>query len=620
MSDLSELNTLTSPLPEIEKPIDKENSPPIAETVTEVSPAASLLPVEGDGTHSEHTVIEVNPVIKSEPIDTKDEEKSSAVTEVVPTNNTNQMVVKSEREGNCYCGKERNLNIIELLCASCNRWFHESCIGYQLGKLVPFMMNYVFMCKNCSPTGLESFKKNQAIFPQMCVTALGNLMQQSIKEGTPQTCFSKDKHIIPFIESHWEGMTTIPRRVTQSWHATVLRTLIKETNVLFTCDDSGPEGPMYSLTAPDLTQIKPNYEAMIKGGHLKVTDMGIQHAGSTPGMKGRVGKRKMPGEGGPGSGKKGRGASDISAPKLPAHGYPMEHPYNKDGYRYILAEPDPHAPFRQEFDESSDWAGKPIPGWLYRTLSPSSVLLALHDRAPQLRISEDRLAVTGEKGYCMVRATHCASRGTWYWEATIEEMPEGSATRIGWAQEYANLQAPLGYDKFGYSWRSRKGTRFHECRGKHYSPGYGEGDTLGFLIILPDDKHFPFIPQTYKDRPLVKFKSHLYYEEKDRVSESLKNLRVLPGSKIVFFKNGECQGDAFVNIYAGSYYPTISIHKSATVSVNFGRNFKYPPKISEYNYRGMWEKAEEALCELTMADLLYLTENEGKLRLDTYCV
>lgn len=62
--------------------------------------------------------------------------------------------------------------------------------------------------------------------------------------------------------------------------------------------------------------------------------------------------------------------------------------------------------FQQEFDESSDWAGKPIPGWLYRTLSPSSVLLALHDRAPQLRISEDRLAVTGEKGYCMVRATH----------------------------------------------------------------------------------------------------------------------------------------------------------------------------------------------------------------------
>ncbi|RZF45134.1 hypothetical protein LSTR_LSTR000544 [Laodelphax striatellus] len=520
----------------------------------------------------------------------------------------------TEREGNCYCGKERNLNIVELLCANCNRWFHESCIGYQLGKLVPFMMNYIFVCKNCSPTGLESFKKTQALFPQMCVTALGNLMQQSIKEGASQTQFSKDKHIIPFIDCHWDSMTTTPRRVTQSWHSTVLRALIKETNIIFACNDTAPNGPLYSLMAPDLTQIKPNYEAMIKGGHLKVTDMGIQHGGGS-GLKGRNAKRKVPGEGGTGTGKKGRGAAgDLSAPKLPAHGYPLEHPYNKDGYRYILAEPDPHAPFRQEFDESSDWAGKPIPGWLYRTLSPASVLLALHDRAPQLRVSEDRLAVTGEKGYCMVRATHSVSRGCWYWEAAIEEMPEGSATRLGWAQEYANLQAPLGYDKFGYSWRSRKGTRFHECRGKHYSRGFGEGDILGFLIVLPNNSSY--IPQTYKDRPLVKFKSHLYYEEKDRVSECLKNLKPLPGSKIIFFINGECQGEAFLAIYAGAYYPTISIHKSATVSVNFGPNFKHPPPATDYKYRGMWEKAEEAICEQTMADLLYLTENDGKLRLD----
>lgn len=125
---------------------------------------------------------------------------------------------------------------------------------------------------------------------------------------------------------------------------------------------------------------------------------------------GRHNKRKFPGSDAGPTGKKGRPASDMSANiKLPAHGYPLEHPFNKDGYRYILAEPDPHAPFRQEFDESADWAGKPIPGWLYRALSPNSVLLALHDRAPQLKISEDRLAVTGDKGYCMVRASHCRS-------------------------------------------------------------------------------------------------------------------------------------------------------------------------------------------------------------------
>ena len=51
-------------------------------------------------------------------------------------------------------------------------------------------------------------------------------------------------------------------------------------------------------------------------------------------------------------------------------------------------------------------------------------------------------------------------------------MKEGAATRIGWAQRYANLMAPLGFDKFGYSVRSRKGTKFHESIGKHYSNGY----------------------------------------------------------------------------------------------------------------------------------------------------
>lgn len=95
------------------------------------------------------------------------------------------------------------------------------------------------------------------------------------------------------------------------------------------------------------------------------------------------------------------------------------------------------------------------------------------------------------------------SRGQWYWEATITNMPDGSATRLGWSQEFANLQAPLGYDKFGYSWRSRKGTRFHESHGKHYSSGYAQGDTLGFLIILPEIENSSHVPNTFKDRVCI---------------------------------------------------------------------------------------------------------------------
>jgi Set1/Ash2 histone methyltransferase complex subunit ASH2 len=88
------------------------------------------------------------------------------------------------------------------------------------------------------------------------------------------------------------------------------------------------------------------------------------------------------------------------------HRFPKEYPFNREPYRYVLAEADPHAPFRQvcehkiattfpknvirvylllqEFDEASDMAGKPIPGFLCRVLTPQIVLLSLHDRAPQV--------------------------------------------------------------------------------------------------------------------------------------------------------------------------------------------------------------------------------------------
>ncbi|XP_076054679.1 set1/Ash2 histone methyltransferase complex subunit ash2 isoform X2 [Oratosquilla oratoria] len=472
-----------------------------------------------------------------------------------------------------YCGKLRNLNIIELMCWQCGSWFHESCITVQLGKLVPFMINYSFTCKTCSPSGIESFRKSQAQFRDMCISAIANLQQQSTKDDKAIYLFSLQRDIIPFLDQHWEAMTTIARRATHSWHTTLQRTLMKEVDTYFSVEETdergepGPHHPFFGLINKDLTLIRPAVDAPESSCKAPTQVSG----------KGRGAKRKVP-DTSAGS-KKAR--SDMPAPKL--HGYPVDHPFNKDGYRYILAEPDPHAPYRQEFDESNDWAGKPIPGWLYRTLSPAAVLLALHDRAPQLKVADDRLAVTGEKGYCLIRATHCVNRGTWYWEATIEDQPEGSHTRLGWCQKFANLQAPLGYDKFGYSWRSRKGTVFQESRGKHYcKDGFSEGDVLGCLITLPDNNPVDRLPSTYKDKPLVKFRSHLYYEDKDDMPEALKNLKPLPGSTVEFFKNGKSYGSAFKNIYGGSYYPGISLYRNITVGVNFGPNFKYPPKDIEY--------------------------------------
>lgn len=68
----------------------------------------------------------------------------------------------------------------------------------------------------------------------MCVTAIANLLQTAQKENDSRLMFHKDKDIIPFIEYHWESMTTMPRRVTLSWHDTVRLLLTKNVYIIIT--------------------------------------------------------------------------------------------------------------------------------------------------------------------------------------------------------------------------------------------------------------------------------------------------------------------------------------------------------------------------------------------------
>ena len=70
------------------------------------------------------------------------------------------------------------------------------------------------------------------------------------------------------------------------------------------------------------------------------------------GRGGRNAKRKFGGAEGVDAGevtqriqKKGRG--ELYTPSLGPNGFPKEYPMNKEGYRYVLAEADPHAPFRK---------------------------------------------------------------------------------------------------------------------------------------------------------------------------------------------------------------------------------------------------------------------------------
>uniref|UniRef100_A0A8D2NYZ8 Set1/Ash2 histone methyltransferase complex subunit ASH2 n=1 Tax=Zosterops lateralis melanops TaxID=1220523 RepID=A0A8D2NYZ8_ZOSLA len=498
----------------------------------------------------------------------------------------------------------RQLGEIELQCGICTKWFTADTFGIDTTSCLPFMTNYSFHCNVCHHSGNTYFLRKQANLKEMCLSALANLTWQSrTQDEHPKTMFSKDKDIIPFIDKYWECMTTRQRPGKMTWPNNIVKTMCKERDVFLVKEHPDPgskdpeeDYPKFGLLDQDLANIGPAYDNQKQNNAVSTS--------------GSLNGKSFAQEG---FGCLGLGflcCSDplFSAQRLPPHGYPLEHPFNKDGYRYILAEPDPHAPDPEKL-ELDCWAGKPIPGDLYRACLYERVLLALHDRAPQLKISDDRLTVIGEKGYSMVRASHGVRKGAWYFEISMDEMPPDTAARLGWSQPLGNLQAPLGYDKFSYSWRSKKGTKFHQSIGKHYSSGYGQGDILGFYISLPEDTETAkSLPDTYKDKALIKFKSYLYFEEKDFVDKAEKSLKQAPGSQIIFFKNGVSQGVAFKDIFEGVYFPAISLYKGCTVSINFGPYFKYPPR--DITYHPMSDMGWGAVVEHTLADVLYHVETE----------
>ncbi|KAK2823258.1 hypothetical protein Q7C36_019858 [Tachysurus vachellii] len=519
----------------------------------------------------------------------------------------------------------RQLGEVELQCALCMKWFTADTFSIDTATCLPFMTNYVFHCNVCHHSGNTYFLRKQANLKEMCLTALANLTWRSrTHEDHPKTMFSKDKDIIPFIDKYWECMTTRQRPGKLTWPNNIVKTMCKERDVFLVKEHPDPgskdpeeDYPKFGLLDQDLSTIGPSYDSQKQT--TAVTTGNSLNGGSSfsgglppPGTgKGRGAKRKQQQQqDGTAAGTAKRTRSDplFSAQRLPPHGYPLEHPFNKDGYRYILAEPDPHAPDPEKL-ELDCWAGKPIPGDLYRACLYERVLLALHDRAPQLKISDDRLTVTGEKGYSMVRASHGVRKGAWFFEVTIDEMPPDTAARLGWSQPLGNLQAPLGYDKFSYSWRSKKGTRFHQSIGKHYSDDYGQGDVLGFFIELPDNTETArALPDTYKDKALIKFKSYLYFEEKDYVDKAEKSLKAINNSRMIFYKNAVNQGLAYENLFEGMYFPAISLYKNCQVSVNFGPHFKHPPK--DVKFQPMSDMGWGAVIEHSLADILYHVETE----------
>lgn len=282
-------------------------------------------------------------------------------------------------------------------------------------------------------------------------------------------------------------------------------------------------------------------------------------------------------------------------------------PLNRRGYKY--------KPCRRHVQLAAN---------MYLTVEaePHGVRVSYFDRASAMAVSDDLSTVTTPGGWMSARANVAMRQGRHYFEYDIVRANDGGRAhvRIGVARREAALEAPVGFDGYGYAVRDVGGERVTLSRPRPYMPaaehGFRTGDTVGFLVELPPAPGANVV----RDQLPIKYKNGLYFEQFEYTAlkqmahllnpvtvfgekavlsaPAAPQLPTLQGSRVVVFKNGVCMGPMFEDLYlyaphAGEttqlqnpayantddgllgYYPMMSAFAGGIVRLNPGPHFKH---------------------------------------------
>ncbi|KAI5949043.1 ASH2 [Candida theae] len=278
-------------------------------------------------------------------------------------------------------------------------------------------------------------------------------------------------------------------------------------------------------------------------------------------------------------------------------------PVNRRGFKYKLCRPNPL--FTSNFYSTTD-------------LSPYQACVSLFDRSSGILFSQDSMSVTSPQGWRSARSNVGIREGSYYFEFKILNADENSHVRVGVARREASLEAPVGYDAYGYGIRDVDGELMFISRRKNVcvENGFTTGDVVGFLIELPSLKEhkreirefvesktaeistqhqakkkktkwkqntveqneiFNAHDNIVRDQIPTKSKGALYYDQYEytktktmdhllnpitvfgekaviEMDDKTKNIPVIANSRIRVFKNGVEQDSCIDNLY--SFLPT----------------------------------------------------------------
>lgn len=285
-------------------------------------------------------------------------------------------------------------------------------------------------------------------------------------------------------------------------------------------------------------------------------------------------------------------------------------PLNRRGYKYKPCRP--NGAFESNLYLTGDWA-------------PFGVRASYFDRSPGVVCSEHMTAVTTQNGWLSARSNVGIREGKYYFEYDIvnaNNSTDKSHVRVGVARKEAALDAPVGFDGYGYGLRDLNGQKITLSRPKSFmDEGFHTGDTVGFLVELPsleeqrqhnqqlakedhghqrkkrrhhlsadeEERKLNLHTNVVRDQIPIKYKNALYYEQFEytptKQMDHLLNpvtvfgetavleknlakpsLPAIPGSKIVVYKNGKCAGTMFEDLF--SFLPLNAEEDAAASDAN----------------------------------------------------
>ncbi|KAI9468430.1 MAG: hypothetical protein EXX96DRAFT_590606 [Benjaminiella poitrasii] len=446
----------------------------------------------------------------------------------------------------CYCERDRNLLEVSIQCRSCKNWFHSTCTSISNLPDLLFTTNYCFTCRNCNHEGaFEQFERTTAGWKDICSAAIANLILEEIiarigphkhlfdsknaelmTEWHPEEYHFNKKQIIPFVDKHWQSLCTERARTT-TWWATLGSCLYSSKDTFMSRDERQRSAASdFRLTDANLWHVRPPITKRLDPT-TPITTPSPTRCSSSP--------------------------TPLFQPVLPALVFPQsssssiaDHPSNRFGFKYTPCEASVLSLVGYQQSESRD-----------------GCVLSVADKSPYVYVTQDGLTVTTEKGFRMCRANVGVKEGGWYWEAIVQNaagpsQPDGPHVRLGWARREACLNAPVGYDAYGYGYRDKTGDKLFCSRPEPFGESFQTGDVIGLFISLPP--HSQHSTVTRRRIPIA-YKDHLWFEEKDyRPSKEMEALKDdpsktdyvpkrIPDSYITVYKNGVNQGVMFNDLF-----------------------------------------------------------------------